>query len=64
MGGGRLPEPVARARPDMEIFEGFGTMLMNNLGEILMAVGILLVVAAIVIPMVRDNEADATDFFD
>ena len=48
----------------MEIFEGYRTMLMNNLGEILMAVGILLVVAAIVIPMVRDNEADATDFFD
>ncbi|PPR69009.1 MAG: hypothetical protein CFH02_00708, partial [Alphaproteobacteria bacterium MarineAlpha3_Bin1] len=23
----------------MEIFEGYGTMLMNNLGEILMAVG-------------------------
>ena len=62
--GERLPEPVARARPDMEIFEGYGPMLMNNLGEILMAVGILLVVAAIVIPMVRDNEADATDFFD
>ena len=62
--GERLPEPVARARPDMEIFEGYRTMLMNNLGEILMAVGILLVVAAIVIPMVRDNEADATDFFD
>ena len=62
--GERLPEPVARARPDMEIFEGYETMLMNNLGEILMAVGILLVVAAIVIPMVRDNEADATDFFD
>ena len=39
-------------------------MMMNNLGEILMAVGILLVVAAIVISMVRDNEADATDLFD
>ena len=39
-------------------------MLMNNLGEILMAVGILLVAAAIVIPMIRDNEGDLADFLD
>jgi hypothetical protein len=41
-------------------------MLMNNLGEILMAAGLILVAAAVVIPMVmgRDNEDDMVDFLD
>ena len=50
----------------MEQLEGYLTMMMNNLGEILMAVGFLLVAAAVVIPiaMGRDNDGDSANFQD
>jgi len=40
--------------------------MMENLGEILMAAGLLMVAAAVLIPMAmtRDHDGDSTDYLD